>query len=141
MPKTLSLSVLVVAALAAQTGSSVILVEPGTAAWEHERFDPPGAESVVLRDDAQTGATEMLVRYPAGHKFEPHWHSANERMVVVEGTMQVEVDGVTKTMGPGSYAYLPARHQQTEACVSETRCGFYVFWDSKLDFHREPAAR
>ena len=141
MRKTVSLSVIVVAALAAQTVGSPILVEPATAAWEHERFDPPGAESVVLRDDAQTGGTEMLVRYPAGHKFAPHWHSANERMVVVEGTMQVEVNGVAKTLGPGSYAFMPARQLQKETCVSQSRCGFYVFWDTKLDFHGEPPAR
>jgi quercetin dioxygenase-like cupin family protein len=114
------------------------MVAPETAAWEHEKGDPPGAESVTVRDDATTGATELLVRYPAGHIFQPHWHTANERTVVIEGTMQVEVDGVVKTLGPGSYAFLPARHLQKEACISSTRCGFYVFWDSKLDFHREP---
>src|SRR5262249_33851544 len=109
---------------------------PESADWQHERFDPPGAESVMLRDDTATGGTEMLVRYPAGHKFEPHWHTANERMVVIEGTMRVEVDGVEKVLGPGSYAYLPSKKTQKEQCVSETRCGFYVFWDGKLDFHR-----
>jgi quercetin dioxygenase-like cupin family protein len=135
MKKALALATLSLT-LAAQTGGNLVMAAPESAEWQHERFDPPGAESVLLRDDPATGGTEMLVRYPGGHKFEPHWHTANERMVVIEGTMRVEVDGVEKVLGPGSYAYLPARKTQNEQCVSETRCGFYVFWDGKLDFHR-----
>jgi hypothetical protein len=30
---------------------------------------------------------------------------------------------------------LPAREVQKLACVSKTRCTFYVYWDGKLDFH------
>src|SRR5436305_12981605 len=120
MRTTLWLPSLIALTLAAQTGSAPpIMVAPDSADWQHERFAPPGAESVLLRDDPATGGTEMLVRYPAGHKFEPHWHSANERMVVIEGTMQVEVDGVRKELGPGSYAWLPARKEQKETCISE----------------------
>src|SRR5258708_4119185 len=123
MPKTLCLSLLLVLALPAQNGNRLLMVDPESADWQHERFDPPGAESVLLRDDSATGGTEMLVRYASGYKFEPHWRSANERIVVVEGTMRVEVDGIEKMLGPGSYAWMPARHLQKEACVSETRCG------------------
>jgi anti-sigma factor ChrR (cupin superfamily) len=131
------LSALLTLAVAAQTGGgSLVMVDPGTAHWEHQQTDPPGAESVILHEDAASGGTEMLVRYPAGHQFAPHWHSANERMVVIEGVMRVEVDGVENNLGPGSYASLPARRLQKETCVSETRCGFYVFWDGKLDFQR-----
>ena len=129
MHKILWLVPLIVAA--AQTESGVVMVSPETANWQHEGSAPPDAQSVALR-----GETEMLVRYEAGHKFAPHSHSANERMVVIEGTMEVEVDGIKKQLGPGSYAYLPAKKEQKEACISRTRCGFYLFWDGKLDFHR-----
>ena len=115
----------------AQTESNVVMVSPDSAKWQHEASARADVQSVELR-----GETEMLVRYEGGHKFAPHWHSANERMVVIEGTMEVEVDGFKRQLGPGSYAYLPAKKEQKEACISKTRCGFYVFWDGKLDFHR-----
>lgn len=111
-------------------------MNPGEAKWEREAKDPPGAESVTLREDAKTGGLELLVRYPAGHKFAPHWHSANERILLIEGRLSIQVGDVKKTLEPGGYAYLPAKEVQRMACVSDTRCGFYIYWDGKLDFHR-----
>ena len=102
-----------------------------TAKWVPEG----GSESVTLREDPQTGAVEMLVRYPAGHVFKPHWHTANERMVLIEGRMSLrQGSGAETFLEPGGYAFLPAKEVQRTACVSKTRCTFYVYWDGKLDF-------
>jgi len=60
-----------------------------TAKWTHEKNDPPGSESVLLREDPQTGGMDLLVRFPAGHVIAPHWHSANERLIVAEGKVSV----------------------------------------------------
>jgi hypothetical protein len=56
--------------------------------------------------------------------FRAHWHTANERIVRLEGRLAV-------------------RHGDTESmsCVSKTRCTFYVYWDSKLDFHAASAGQ
>ena len=59
-----------------------VVTNLSTAKWTHEKNDPPGSESVFLREDAQTGGMEILVRFPAGHVIAPHWHSANERVMV-----------------------------------------------------------
>ncbi len=70
--------------------ASLAFAQPVTAnlsdaKWVHDKGDPPGAENVFLRQDPQTGGMELLVRYPAGHVFAPHWHSVNERIIVLEG--------------------------------------------------------
>jgi glyoxylate utilization-related uncharacterized protein len=78
----------------------------------------------------------MFVRYPAGHVFAPHWHSANERIVLLEGRMAIGAGNGRKFLDAGGFAYLPARHVQQLSCVSATSCKFYVYWDGKLDFHR-----
>jgi anti-sigma factor ChrR (cupin superfamily) len=103
--------------------------------WTHEKNDPPGAESVTLRDDEH--GTELLARYPAGHVFAPHWHSVNERILLIEGKLSL---GEGRSLEPGGYAFLPAREVQHMSCVSTTRCTFYVMWDGKLDFHRANTA-
>jgi len=77
----------------------------------------------------------LLARYPAGHIFPPHWHSANERVVLTEGRISMEENGERQFLEPGGYAYMPAKQVQRMKCVSETRCSFYVFWDGPLDFH------
>ena len=119
-------------------GQSAVIVNPGEAAWTRDANDPPGAESVLLREDAKTGGIEMFVRYPGGHVFAPHWHSNNERIMLVEGRISLHQGGYVKYLDPGGFAFLPAREVQVMSCVSQTRCTFYLSWDGKPDFH--PAA-
>jgi glyoxylate utilization-related uncharacterized protein len=99
--------------------------------WKKEK---DGSESITLREDAT--ATEYIVRFPGGHVFRPHWHSVNERVLLLEGRLSLKQgDGPETFLDPGGYAYLPAKEVQRTKCVSTTRCTFYVFWDGKLDFH------
>jgi glyoxylate utilization-related uncharacterized protein len=121
-----------------ETGGAMV-VNSTEAKWTREAGDPPGAESVLLREDSQTGATELFARYPAGHVFRPHWHTANERMVLIEGRLSIGKGNSVKYLEPGGFAYLPAKQVQAMACVSKTSCTFYVYWDGKLDFHRAAA--
>ena len=132
------LFLLIAVAVAASAESNAIVVNAATAKWEHDAHDPPGSQSVVLREDPQTGAFEMLVRYPAGHVFAPHWHSANERIVLLEGKLSIQVGQVKTELEPAGLAFLPAKEVQRLACVSKTPCGFYVYWDGKLDSHKAP---
>jgi anti-sigma factor ChrR (cupin superfamily) len=110
---------------------SRILANPGEVKWESSK----DSESSTLREDPKSGATELFARYPAGHIFPPHWHSANERIVLIEGRISIENHGTQRFIEPGGYAYLPAREVQSMTCASQTRCSFYVFWDAPLDFH------
>jgi quercetin dioxygenase-like cupin family protein len=99
--------------------------------WKKEK---DGSEAIVLREDAT--ATEYRVRYPGGHVFRPHWHSVNERMLLLEGRLSLKQgDGPETFLEAGGYAFLPAKEVQRTKCVSTTRCTFYVMWDGKLDFH------
>lgn len=109
-----------------------ILANQGNAQWEKS---PDGSESATLREDPKTGAVELFARYPAGHVFPAHWHSANERILLIEGRMSIEDSDAQRLIEPGGYAYLPSHQVQGMACVSETRCSFYVFWDGPLDTH------
>ncbi len=107
------------------------------AKWTHDKGDPPGAESVFLRQDAQTGGMELLVRYPSGHVFTPHWHSVNERILVLEGRLSVKVgEGDAASLDPGGFAFLPAKEVQRLTCAPQSRCTFYISWDGKLDTHQ-----
>src|SRR5215467_14497131 len=93
-----------------QSGSKAVIANYAAAKWVHEPNDPPGSESVTLREDPQTGALELLVRYSAGHVFRPHWHTANERMVLIEGRMSLRQGDAPETiLEPGGFAFLPAR--------------------------------
>jgi len=118
----------------AETSHTVnrILANPGSVKW---KASSDGSESATLREDPKTGALELFARYPAGHVFPPHWHTANERIVVLEGRLSIEDSDAQRLIEPGGYAYLPSTQLQRMACTWQTRCSFYVFWDAALDFH------
>jgi mannose-6-phosphate isomerase-like protein (cupin superfamily) len=71
-----------------------------------------GADSpqiAILRVDARTQATQLLIRMPKQMHVPMHWHSANETHTVIEGTWVFEHDGQRHELGPGGFNYLPAR--------------------------------
>src|SRR5450432_1179408 len=104
-------SVLTISLLLCQTKSGGVVVNPADAKWEHGQRDPAGADSVVVRDGG-AGGLELLVHYPAGHVFSPHWHESNERIVMLEGRLSLR-DGASETfLEAGGYGFLPARKLQ-----------------------------
>ena len=128
-------AIFLLAAVAALAQS--VTINLASAKWTHDKGDPAGVENVLLREDSQTGGMELLVRFPAGHVIAPHWHSANERLIVAEGKASVRVGAGAETqLDPGGYAFLPAKEVQHVSCISQTRCTFYLAWDGKLDNHK-----
>ena len=129
---TLTSMLLMLGALSiASAQSQAILTNLATGKWSHDKGDPPGSESVFLRDDPKTGGMELLVRFPAGHVFPAHWHESNERIIVLEGQLTLKQDSGDTTLDPGGVAFLPARETQRLACAGKTRCTFYLAWDGK----------
>jgi quercetin dioxygenase-like cupin family protein len=116
-----------------------VIVNGADAPWAHDAGDPPGTENVMLRGDGQAGGLELLVRFPAGHVFAPHWHDSNERILVLEGRLAIRQGEAVKNLDSGGFAFLPARQVQRLSCVSKTRCEFYIAWDGKPGTHKAPA--
>ena len=63
----------------------------------------------VLRHDPVTSATTMLIWTPPGFHVPRHWHSGNEKHMVVKGTFIMECNDQKFVMKPGAFNYLPAR--------------------------------
>ena len=128
--------------LCQSASNSSVVVNLADAKWSHEAKDPAGSEGVVLREDPQTGGMELLARFPGGHVIAPHWHASNERLILLEGRLSLEVGGAAaKTLDAGGFAFMPARETQRISCVSQTRCTFYLSWDGNPASHREPVAK
>jgi len=123
-------------AAAGQSASQAIVTNLDSAKWTHEKGDPAGSESVLLREDSNTGGMELLVRYPSGHVIAPHWHDSNERLIVLEGQITLRQDsGEPHLLDAGGFAFLPARQVQRLSCSSKSRCTFYLSWDGKPKSH------
>jgi glyoxylate utilization-related uncharacterized protein len=113
-------------------GTMINQADPG---WHKSSVDPT-SENMALHEDPVSGALDVFARYPAGFVFPPHWHMANERLLLVEGKLQIDLGGKIKALDPGGFAFLPAREVQRISCVSKTRCVVYMSWDGKYDNHK-----
>src|SRR5262249_11239148 len=121
----------VFAALAYAPPQSVIVPDLAHAKWTHDAKD--GSDSVFLFENPRTGAMDLLVRYPAGHKLPAHPHAANERLVLLAGKFAVKAgDAPETTLGPGGVLLTPAGERHGLICISDTPCSFYIGWDGKV---------
>jgi quercetin dioxygenase-like cupin family protein len=141
---------------AGQTGATpphAISARYGDLQWQ-TMVPELGADSPqisILRVDATTHATQLLIRMPKQMHVPMHWHSANETHTVIQGTMVFEHGGQRHELGPGGFNYLPARtHHQAwssdDALVFITvDSGWDVNWVSgpptKSDLGQRPPSR
>lgn len=67
-------------------------------------------ESVTLRIDPQTKATQMMLRLPKNFHLPQHWHDASEALTILNGAFIIEdARGSKEELGPGSFIYLPRK--------------------------------
>ena len=113
---------LVPAALTAQTpaapapASQVIVAHAPSLAWAPGPPSlPAGAEFVLLEGNpAEAVPLTFRLRFPAGYRIPPHWHSVIEHVTVFSGTLNVGMgEQATYTGGTalnaGSFAAMPAK--------------------------------
>lgn len=91
-----------------------IVERPDRIEWQPATMLPSGAEIAVLEGNPQeSGFFAMRLRFPADYRLPPHWHTAVERITVIEGTFHVGMgetfdERSAQTLPAGSYASVPA---------------------------------
>jgi quercetin dioxygenase-like cupin family protein len=71
---------------------------------------PACAMIAVESGDPGKGPSVILLKAKAGCVVPWHWHTANERLVIVSGTAKGEMkDGMPLMLKAGDYVVLPAR--------------------------------
>jgi len=74
---------------------------------------PVGVRSAQQGIDALTGGITYYALFPSGSHFDLHWHTHDEFVVVVQGTVTIELNGQTRTLGVGSYVVIPGKMQHS----------------------------
>ena len=97
--------------------------------WREAKI-PGGSSPVILARlslDRQSGASQSLVRFPAGwYRPVSGWYSADEEILVVEGSLQMS--GVTHRTG--DYAYVPASYLRSST-TTEDGCLVLAWFSGK----------
>jgi len=97
-------------------------------------FLPKGCQIGVLHGDPAKPNVDIFFKVPGKTKIAAHKHTSAERMVLVQGEMQVTYEGHRPvTLKRGSYAYGPAELVHEAACLSAEPCVLFIAFEQPLD--------
>jgi hypothetical protein len=95
---------------------------------------PTCAPGAVQTGDPTKGPSVIFARMAAGCTIPWHWHTPNEHIMVVTGTIRLESkDGKPLALRAGGFALMPSRHVHQARCVAG--CLLYVYSDAAFDIH------
>ena len=100
-------------AFALETMPGWVLREPQNIEWRAAANLPPGAMVAVLEGDPEKdGFFTMRIKMPGGYRVPPHWHSQQERVTVLTGTLNLGTGdrfdaGATRPLVAGTYSSMP----------------------------------
>jgi len=112
--------------------------------WQTVTWDPPaperprfptGLQNAQITIDPKTGGPTYLARFPAGSRFEMHWHTYTETAVVMEGTVDIVLDGTRHTASAGSYILIPGKVHHTWFVPEDGDVVLLARRDGPADFH------
>lgn len=97
-------------------------------------FLPKGCQIGVLHGDPTKPNVDIFFKVPGKSKIAAHKHTSAERMVLVQGEMQVTYEGHKPVrLKRGSYAYGPAELAHEATCLSAEPCVLFIAFEHPLD--------
>lgn len=85
----------------------------------------PGAKMAALWGDPTKGAYGALKQVPAGTVIPAHTHTRDSHVVMVKGTISLDMEGKKTTLGPGSYVLIPGGVAHTPTCAAGAACQYF----------------
>lgn len=116
-----------------------VVTSPPIMSWEPLEGIQEGAEVSVLKEDPETGASEVLIRLPAGYLFPHHSHTSPEILFWSEGEFTyIADDGTQQSLGPNTYLNLPPGTKHSVLC-GQHPCLVYARYDGPFDLLLSPS--
>ena len=90
--------------------------------------------SATENGDPDTGPSTLILKAAPNCKVGWHYHTAEEQLIVTQGTVQAEMDGMAAAMlESGGFAMMPSKVKHRFSCESKTECVMFVTFDRKYD--------
>ena len=70
---------------------------------------PVGVQTSRQGTDPVTGGITYYAKFPAGSHFDKHWHTHDEFVVVVQGTVTIVLGEESHSVSAGSYVVIPGK--------------------------------
>jgi quercetin dioxygenase-like cupin family protein len=90
-------------------------------------FIPEDCQATILRLGPDGRNSDVLYRIPANMPLPAHWHTSQERMILVSGEFHIDYEGHPPlVMRAGSYAWGPPQVPHTARCGNRGTCLLFV---------------
>ncbi len=90
--------------------------------------------STVETGDPAKGPSTIILKAPPNCLVPWHYHTAEEQLIVTEGSVRTEMDGMSpRALGPGGFAVMPSKAKHQFSCQSKTPCVMFVTFDRTYD--------
>ena len=96
---------------------------------------PAGIRNAPISTYPETGGPTYLARFPAGSEFAMHWHTYTETVVVLQGAVDIFMDGTHHTATAGSYIIIPGRAHHAWHVHADADVVLLARRDGPADFH------
>jgi mannose-6-phosphate isomerase-like protein (cupin superfamily) len=70
---------------------------------------PVGVRTERQGTDPVTGGITYYAMFPSGSHFDLHWHTYDEHVVVVQGSVTIVLGEQSHSLGVGSYVVIPGK--------------------------------
>jgi quercetin dioxygenase-like cupin family protein len=90
--------------------------------------------SAVETGNPATGPSTIILKAPPNCLVPWHYHTAEEQLIVTEGYVRTEMDGMpAHNLGTGGFAIMPGKVKHQFSCQSKTACVMFVTFDRTYD--------
>jgi quercetin dioxygenase-like cupin family protein len=110
--------------------SKAVLWPSAAIKWTHNPA-AAGAQTAVLWGDPTKGGFGALKQLPAGTVLAAHTHSQDSHVVIVKGTLTLDIDGKKTALAPGSYTMIPGGVPHSASCAAV--CEYFEHMDGAFD--------
>jgi|HubBroStandDraft_2_1064218.scaffolds.fasta_scaffold246098_2 quercetin dioxygenase-like cupin family protein len=122
------------AALAAAAPAAAHAITPLKDAPFSQDEDVKCLESALETGNPDTGPSTFLLKAPAGCRVPAHYHSAQEQLIVVRGSVATGMKGMRSvTLTAGGFAVMPGKAVHWFSCEGKNPCLMVVTFDQKYD--------
>ena len=98
-------------------------------------------QGALENGNPDTGPSTFLLKAPAGCQVAPHYHTAEEQLIVIRGSVTTGMQGMRDvTLTAGGVAVMPGKAVHWFSCSGKDPCLMAVTFDQKYDIVWVPAA-
>jgi quercetin dioxygenase-like cupin family protein len=138
--RRISIGVAVAGVIAvAMVAGSRTLAQTKTVVWPADAIKwtdttaAPGAKIAVLWGDPNKGAYGALKQVPGGTVLAKHTHKNDSHVLMVMGSISLEIEGKTTVLGPGSFATIPGGVPHAATCRGTAACQYFETMSGVFD--------